>query len=493
MRSKRISKVLSIMLVIAMACSCCIVASAEGTVNVSVDDKRVLTDICYDQDGHPMVNACEIARALGGSAYVFTEDEMVQIVIGSKLIIMGKINNNPVVSIYNIYPDGNLDGGRDLSNPVQINIKIDGNDAYIPIESLSRALGIESFCWYNVDTELKGYYIVTPSCVNDFGYIADVSDVIDKTGMVRFTANLVKAENSYKLTDLSDETIAIDASVAQTSANYWINTLGFEPNTTAVVVTGNVQNGTIALNTSTTSVTEYGKIVGLMQASAPQTESTNNTVDYSNANEVTVMFNDKKIETGDVPAMEIGGRTFLPMRAILNTVLCALDKVSDTADRIGWIDAEQTAVATSTALGKTVWAKIGASYIEISEGETERTMITNSPGGDITTQVRGAYIGVGKADSINSIKLNDIKKTQIATDAPAFLYKDSYTMLPVRAVAETLDCGISWDESTQTVTITPPAGTPETTETTETTEATETTVEPEATEATTTPSAAPEE
>ena len=60
---------------------------------------------------------------------------------------------------------------------------------------------------------------------------------------------------------------------------------------------------------------------------------------------------------------------------------------------------------------------------------------------------------ISEKELINSIKLNDIKKTQIEIDAPAFLYQDSYTMLPVRAVAETLDCGVSWDENTQTVNI----------------------------------------
>ena len=489
MRSKRVSKVLSIMLVIAMACSCCVVASAEGSVNVSVDDNKViLSDIGYDQDGHPMVNACEVAAALGGSAYIFTDDQKVQIVIGSKILSMSNVGGRPTVSVYNIDTNGVLDIGYDLANPVPIDVNVvSGTEAYIPIESLSRALGIESFCRHNNATEPKGYYIVTPSCVNDFGVIANVSDVINKNGMARFAATLSVESDGYKLVDLNNPGSKISVTNVPNAVEYWNNTLGTtDVNNKTVVVTGNVQNGTIALNTSTTSVTEYGKIVGLMQAPAPQTESTNNTVDYSNANTVTVMFKDKKIETGDVPAMEIGGRTYLPMRAILNTVLCALDKVSDTADRIGWLEAEETAIATSTALGKTLWVKIGENYIKTSEGETERTMITNSPGGDITTQVRGAYIGVGKADSINSIKLNDIKKTQIATDAPAFLYKDSYTMLPVRAIAETLDCGVSWDESTQTVTITPPAGTPETTETTETTEATEATALP-------VPSAAPEE
>ena len=450
---KTIKTIVSVILITALlGGALCVPAFAAGSVSVSVDGgAKMLQGIGYTQsyglDEFPMVSVHEAVRAIGGSAYVFPDK--VQIVIGSKLLVMGQVSGRVTVTVYNIGAYGNLDNGYDIPNPVPIDVAINGNDAYVPIESVTRALGIDSYCSYRPGV----YNLVTSSCINDFGEIVNVSDAMYRDTMTRFAARLVNNRGTYEFVDLNDSSVRVTVRSVSSDIDYWYNVLGASvPEDMQVVVTGIVQNGTIALNTSTTSVVEYGKIAGLQPEYALQTESTNNTVDYSDANEVTVLFNGRVIDTGGVPAIEVGGRTYLPMRAILDTVLCGIDAVSDTSDRIGWIDAEQTAIATSTTNGKTLWVKIGENYIETSSGATRRFLITNSVNGEVRTQIRGELRNTVSGD----VTMSNIIRERIEIDAPAFLYQDSYTMLPVRAVAETLDCGVDWNESTQTVNISYP-------------------------------------
>ena len=123
---------------------------------------------------------------------------------------------------------------------------------------------------------------------------------------------------------------------------------------------------------------------------------------YAAPREVTVKVNDIKV-VSPVPARIVNGRTMLPMRSIF--------------ERIG---------------AKVTWMN------------TERIIIATKGNLLITMQIDNAIMSVQKIENDDVIK--------IELDSPPFIVSGS-TLVPVRAVAESLGCKVEWDQQTYTANI----------------------------------------
>jgi len=73
-------------------------------------------------------------------------------------------------------------------------------------------------------------------------------------------------------------------------------------------------------------------------------------------------------------------------------------------------------------------------------------IITTGRNEDDSTVSKKVTMVVGE----NSLNVGDDK---VILDSPAYLNKDGYAMLPVRAIAEALNATVNWDEDTKTVSI----------------------------------------
>lgn len=123
---------------------------------------------------------------------------------------------------------------------------------------------------------------------------------------------------------------------------------------------------------------------------------------YAETNKVTVRVNNFIIES-PVPAQIINGRTMLPMRSIF-------ERIGAT---VTWIESEKIIFATSDDLL-------------------------------ITMQIDNPIM------SVRSVENDEVIKIEL--DSPPFI-KDGSTIVPVRAVAESLGCSVEWDSQTYTVDI----------------------------------------
>ena len=124
---------------------------------------------------------------------------------------------------------------------------------------------------------------------------------------------------------------------------------------------------------------------------------------------VTVKINDQVVDFTDengniVPAQIINDRTMVPMRKTFELL----------GATVNWFEAEEAIVAT-TRDGKIITMKIGAEFMVVA---------------DIS------------------------KRTQekITLEVPAMIVNDR-TLIPARAIAESLGYNVDWDEATQTVLI----------------------------------------
>ena len=120
------------------------------------------------------------------------------------------------------------------------------------------------------------------------------------------------------------------------------------------------------------------------------------------ANELTVLVNGYEL-TSNVSAQIINDRTMLPMRPIFERI----------GARVTWMESEKIIFATK---------------------------------GDflITMQIDNNIMSVQKTDS------DEVKTIEL--DSPPII-RDNSTIVPVRAVAESLGAFVGWDPETQTVTI----------------------------------------
>lgn len=123
---------------------------------------------------------------------------------------------------------------------------------------------------------------------------------------------------------------------------------------------------------------------------------------YAQEREVTVRVNNFVIQS-PVPAQIINDRTMLPMRSIFERV----------GAKVSWIEAERIIIATK---GKKL----------------------------ITMQIDNPVM------SVQSIENDEIVKIEL--DSPPII-KDDSTIVPVRAVAESLGYTVEWDAQTYTVNI----------------------------------------
>ena len=123
---------------------------------------------------------------------------------------------------------------------------------------------------------------------------------------------------------------------------------------------------------------------------------------YAQTNEVTVKVNNFVIKS-PVPAQIVNDRTMLPMRSIFERV----------GAKVTWIEAEKIIFATKGSLL-------------------------------VTMQIDNNVM------SVQQIENDEIKKIEL--DSAPFI-KDGSTMVPVRAVAESLGYNVGWDSETRTVNI----------------------------------------
>ena len=121
---------------------------------------------------------------------------------------------------------------------------------------------------------------------------------------------------------------------------------------------------------------------------------------YANTKEVTVKVNNLDIES-TVPAQIINDRTMLPMRSIFERL----------GARVTWMETDKIIFATKDDLF-------------------------------ITMQIDNNIM------SVQEIRNDAIRKIEL--DSPPFIKGDS-TMVPVRAVAESLGCKVEWEHETYTV------------------------------------------
>lgn len=123
---------------------------------------------------------------------------------------------------------------------------------------------------------------------------------------------------------------------------------------------------------------------------------TENTADYSQTNGITVVLNGNKIKF-DVEPTLINNRTMVPMRAVFEAL----------GAEVEWDGTTQTAIGVKK--NTTVKITIGKDYL---------------------------------------LKNNNI----IVLDSPAVVISGR-TLVPIRAIAESLDCKVQWYSQTQTVEI----------------------------------------
>ena len=123
---------------------------------------------------------------------------------------------------------------------------------------------------------------------------------------------------------------------------------------------------------------------------------------YAQTKEVTVKVNNFVVES-PVPAQIVNDRTMLPMRSIF--------------ERIG---------------AKVTWMG------------TERIIFATKGSSLITMQIDNTVMSVQHIENDELIR--------IELDTPPFIV-DGSTMVPVRAVAESLGCSVEWDPQTYTVDI----------------------------------------
>lgn len=126
------------------------------------------------------------------------------------------------------------------------------------------------------------------------------------------------------------------------------------------------------------------------------------TAAFAADNEITVTVDGNVLST-PIPAQIVNGRTMLPMRSIFEKI---------GAD-VSWAGADQLIFATK-----------GNKFITLK-------------------------IGVPKM-SVQSTESADNQVTEL--DAAPFIDSD-YTLVPVRAIAESLDADVQWNEETRTVAI----------------------------------------
>ena len=123
---------------------------------------------------------------------------------------------------------------------------------------------------------------------------------------------------------------------------------------------------------------------------------------YAETKEVTVKVNNSVVDS-PVPAQIVNDRTMLPMRSIF--------------ERIG---------------AKVTWMG------------TERIIFATKGSSLITMQIDNTVMSVQHIENDELIR--------IELDTPPFIV-DGSTMVPVRAVAESLGCSVEWDPQTYTVDI----------------------------------------
>ena len=123
---------------------------------------------------------------------------------------------------------------------------------------------------------------------------------------------------------------------------------------------------------------------------------------HAEIKEVTVKVNDIKVES-PVPAQIVNDRTMLPMRSIFERI----------GARVTWMESEKIIFATKDSLL-------------------------------ITMQIDNTVMSVRQIENDEIIK--------IELDSPPFIVNGS-TLVPVRAVAESLGCSVKWDPQTYTVDI----------------------------------------
>ena len=121
---------------------------------------------------------------------------------------------------------------------------------------------------------------------------------------------------------------------------------------------------------------------------------------YAETKEVTVKVNDVKVES-PVPAQIVNDRTMLPMRSIFERI----------GAKVTWMESEKIIFATKDSLL-------------------------------ITMQIDNTVMSVQQIENDEIIK--------IELDSPPFIVNGS-TLVPVRAVAESLGCSVKWDPQTYTV------------------------------------------
>ena len=123
---------------------------------------------------------------------------------------------------------------------------------------------------------------------------------------------------------------------------------------------------------------------------------------YAQAEEVTVRVNNVVIQS-PVPAQLVNGRTMLPMRSIFERI----------GARVTWM-------------------------------ETEKIIFATKDNFLITMQIDNTTMSVRKIENDEIIK--------IELDSPPFIVNGS-TLVPVRAIAESLGYNVQWDPQTYTVDI----------------------------------------
>ena len=123
---------------------------------------------------------------------------------------------------------------------------------------------------------------------------------------------------------------------------------------------------------------------------------------YAETKEVTVKVNDVLVNS-PVSAQIVNDRTMLPMRSIFERI----------GAKVTWIESEKIIFATKNNLL-------------------------------ITMQIDNTIM------SVQQIENDEIAKIEL--DSPPFIVNGS-TLVPVRAVAESLGCSVKWDPHTYTVDI----------------------------------------
>ena len=123
---------------------------------------------------------------------------------------------------------------------------------------------------------------------------------------------------------------------------------------------------------------------------------------YAETKEVTVRVNNSVV-ISPVPAQIVNDRTMLPMRSIFERI----------GAKVTWMESKKIIFATKD------------SFL-------------------ITMQIDNTIMSVQKIEN------NEIIKIEL--DSPPFIV-DGSTLVPVRAVAESLGCSVEWDPQTYTVDI----------------------------------------